>query len=221
MRIVRGTAAVLLVVAGCATSASESETEIPLPPRADLPEGGDATLLKVDAGGDGGERDAATEAEAGPAGPIVFVSSTTTVANTGGLTGADARCAGLATAAGLGGAWVAWLSNGPSGPHAADRVTSAGPWYLRSGEMVALNKIELVSGTLRHAIDRDESGAQVAASRVWTGSGTNGRYLTNDCDKWTTGTNGRVGDSSATGAAWTTAGVDGCGQQRRLYCFQN
>jgi hypothetical protein len=221
MRIVRGTAAVLLVIGGCATSESTVDPDVPLPPRAEIPDGGDATLLKIDDPVDAGAPDAendATDARTMLT-PLAFVSSTTTVANMGGLAGADAKCGALATAAGLTGTWAAWLSVS-NGPHAVDRVTSAGPWYLRTGEMVALNKTELLSGTLRHAIDHDEKGQPVAASRVWTGSGTDGRYLTNDCDKWTTGGSGRVGDSSATNAGWTTTGVDGCGQLRRIYCFQ-
>ena len=152
-------------------------------------------------------------------GPRVFVTSTSRNANFGGLAGGDLICTNLAISAGLIGKWAAWLSN-QGGPHASDRLTSVGPWSLVTGEVVATTKPQLVSGTLSHTIDHDEKGALVPASRVWTGSGTDSRYLTNDCDKWTNGANGRVGDSSSTAPAWTTTGVDDCGQLRRLYCFE-
>jgi hypothetical protein len=169
----------------------------------------DPPLLGMDGG-------AAVDASASQ---LVFVSSSTSSAKYGGLAGADARCASLATKAGLAGTWVAWLSNG-GGPHAIDRLTSAGPWRLVSGELVAQNKAELASG-LRHAIDRDERGMAVPPSRVWTGTGGNGRFLTNDCDKWSEGGNdGRCGETSAVDAKWTSVAVDSCDDQRRLYCFQ-
>ncbi len=79
-----------------------------------------------------------------------------------------------------------------------------------------------MSGTLKHAIDRDEKNVQVALARVWTGSGPDGKYSTNDCDKWTpTGNNGRAGESDKTNAAWTSAAVDDCNSLHRLYCFEN
>lgn len=150
---------------------------------------------------------------------LVFVTSLTTPGNTGGLAGADIKCNDHARNAGLNGTWVAWLS-AENGPHAIDRVTSAGPWHLRSGEMVAANKAGLMSGTLLHAIDHDEKGLAIAPGRVWTGSGTNGRYNSNDCDRWTNGNEGRVGNSGATNQGWTTSGVDNCNNSGRLYCFE-
>ena len=180
---------------------------------------------------DGGPMDAAiTDARATDTGADVdsgvrvlrvFVTSSTKNGNLGGLAGGDKICNDLALAAGLSGVFSAWLSdNGGAGPHAINRVTSPGPWRLVSGEVVAATKAVLSSGAIAHAIDHDEKGVAVAASKVWTGTGPNGLYLTNDCDKWTTGANGRVGITTAVDASWTSTSVDGCGQPRRLYCFQ-
>lgn len=157
----------------------------------------------------------------GDAGKVlrVFVTSQTVNAKLGGFNAADLRCTNLATMAGIPGLWTAWLS-AKDGPHAVDRITGSGPWHLRTGELVAPDKASLLSGSLQHAIDHDENGAAVAAGRVWTGTGTDGRFLTNDCDRWTTGTNGRVGNSGATNASWTTADVVNCGSAGRLYCFE-
>lgn len=158
-----------------------------------------------------------TDASDAGGGLQVFVTSTTTPGNMGGLAGGDAICQLLG--AKLGARWAAWLSV-EDGPHAVDRVTSAGPWLLPTGELVAADKASLVSGTLAHAIDRDENGQLVSNANVWTGSGTNGKYSEKDCDRWTTGTNGRLGNTSATNASWTRATDERCTGAQRLYCFE-
>lgn len=213
--------AVLLLVGACATPDLGPEDEVvALPDRAGPVEPVDGSRPDTNrpdtAVPDGGDA-----ADATPVGLRVFVSSSVTKATLGGLAGADLVCKNLAIAAGLGGIWAAWLSNnGGAGPHAIDHVTSAGPWRLVSGEVVANNKAELMSGTLKHAIDHDEKGVAVAPGRAWTGTGPSGQYLTNDCDKWTNGSDGRVGATDAVDGTWTSLGVDGCGNLRHVYCFQ-
>ncbi len=69
--------------------------------------------------------------------------------NLGGLQGADAHCAALATAVGAGGkTWAAYLSTqasgGRPGINARDRIGS-GPWYNAKGVMVAANVEQLHS----------------------------------------------------------------------------
>jgi hypothetical protein len=219
---------VLLVLLACgSTSPPPEDDSVGLPDRVDPPDPVDSSPVA-----DAGPKDTSvkdsppdviTDADDGGDGLHVFVSSTTPHGNAlGGQAGADGTCKSLAMAAGLGGNWVAWLSNNNGGPDAINRVTSAGPWRLvTSGEVVASTKAVLASGSLAHAIDRDEKGIVITAGRVWTGTGSNGLFLTNDCDKWTaTGTNGRVGSTAATDGNWTSTGVDGCGNPRHLYCFQ-
>jgi hypothetical protein len=209
---------VFVAMVACASSGLTSEDGLPLPPR---PE--DAAPPPDD--GDGGRQadraipDAGRDVDEIP-GPRVFVTSTASNARLGGVAGADARCAAIAGDAGIGGTWVAWLSI-EGGPHAVDRVTSIGPWHTISGGIVAANKGALVGGTLARPIDRDENGADVPPSHVWTGSGPDGRYLTNDCDRWTPGgSRGRVGATDQTTAAWTSTTTINCGLLARLYCFE-
>ena len=215
-------AVVMLAVAGaCGGSQSaEEESGLALPDRVDPVDS--ASPLGPDAGDDAaldtGVADA--PADAPPAALRVFVSSQATKGNLGGFAGADALCKSLATTAGLAGNWAAWLSGNSGGPQAVDRVTSAGPWRLVGGEVVATTKAHLVSGTLLHAIDHDEKGVLVTAGGVWTGTGPNGQYLTNDCDKWTNGTSGRAGSTAAADGAWTSKTVDACSVLYRIYCFQ-
>lgn len=212
---------VLLLLGACATPDLGPEDEtVALPDRAGPIDPGDAARPDTNRP-DTALPDASTDADAGPLGLRVFVSSTTSKANFGGMAGADLVCKALATAAGLGGNWAAWLSNnGGLGPQAIDHVTSLGPWRLVSGEVVADTKVGLMSGTLKHAIDHDEKGVLVAPGRAWTGTGPNGQYSTNDCDKWTNGSDGRVGATDAVDGTWTSVSVDGCGNLRHLYCFQ-
>ena len=195
-----------------ANLSAEDDTSVPLPDR--QVGAVDGALIDVSI-----EEDAADAADAAPPSYLVFVSSASNVANYGGVVGADAVCNQLAIAGGLSGKWVAWMST-KDGAVAIDRVTSPGPWLLTTGELVASTKTKLVSGTLEHAIDHDEKKTPVAASAVWTGTGPDGVYLTNDCDDWTTGSKGRTGVTTGVDGTWTSANVDDCTDVRRLYCFQ-
>lgn len=220
-----GVSLAVVVLAACATPNLPPEDEvIDVPDRGEPLTTGDAakldasradTFVPEDAGGD-------ARGDGGATGPRVFVSSTTMTAGAiNGLAGGDALCKSLATAAGITGSWAAWLSVHDNGPHAIDRVTGAGPWRLVSGELVATSKTTLASGTLLHAIDHDEKGVAVAPGRVWTGTGADGTYSTNDCERWSpAGGKGRVGATDAVDATWTTVNVDDCPNLRRIYCFQ-
>jgi hypothetical protein len=221
-----GVGLLLMLLMACGTSQTPADDDsVLLPDRVETvdsssvsPDGGpsDATTTTRDV-----MADVATDAAEGGAGLHAFVTSSMHAGNLGGFNGADTICTTLAHSAMLGGTWAAWLSyNGAGQPSALQHVTSNGPWRLRSGDLVALTKTELTSGMLRHAIDHDENGLAVAGARVWTGTGPNGLYLTNDCDQWTTGAQGRVGLGSAANGMWTSAAVDACGQPRHLYCFQ-
>ncbi len=217
--LVFGPGLVLGLPLACATADLAEDDGVKLPDRADAAEGAPAFDAEVREDVVQPPVDSSVPIDsAKPPTPRVFVSSTTHSGNFGGLAGADLACTNLAIAAGLGGTWAAWLSV-QGGPHAATRVAGVGPWSLVTGEVVAATHAQLVSGTLSHAIDHDEKGAVVVGGRAWTGSGTTGLYETNDCDKWTNGANGRVGDGSSTTGTWTSVGVDACGQLRRLYCF--
>jgi hypothetical protein len=110
----------------------------------------------------------------GPA-PSFFVTSQRSVTgNLGGLSGADATCQKLATAAGHAGrTWQAYLSvernqalgNQPT--HARDRI-GQGPWYNVNNQLIANNLTELHSRTGDAALFLDERGQRINGQ--WTGS---------------------------------------------------
>jgi hypothetical protein len=217
--------AALVAWFGCAEPPvdDEGDPSTPLPERtiaadASVADSG-ITPRPADASTDTGAPSA--DADAAKASFRVFVSSTTPTGNLGGIAGADALCNQLATAAKLGGTYRAWVS--VNGADAIDHVTSAGPWHLVTGELVAADKAKLASGTLSHLIDKDEKGATPAAAedRVWTATGGNGRFVAPDCAQWTGAGSGLAGEARNSNATkWTDLVAEACTQVNRVYCFE-
>jgi len=156
----------------------------------------------------------------------IFISSLTYDGDLGGLAGADTKCQAMATAANLPGTYKAWLSDSTTA--ARDRLThSAGPYVLVDGTIVAESWAGLVSGTLLHAIDKNENGS-VSTGQVWTSTADDGTAVVddqgdvNDCDEW----NNFNADfavpglgSSAT-STWTSDELDACTAIYSLYCVE-
>ncbi|MBL4635024.1 MAG: DUF1554 domain-containing protein [Kofleriaceae bacterium] len=158
----------------------------------------------------------------------VFVSSSTSGGNLGGLAGADAQCQTLANEAGLGGTYVAWLSDADK--DAVDRLTGEGPWVRVDGEQVAASKTDLVDifSNLDNGIWLDESGNFLASDRIWTGTNAGGQYIESigdNCSAWTSdamGQQARIGRVGATNKDWTSASFTSCDQTgSRIICLEN
>jgi len=105
-----------------------------------------------------------------------FVSDTSTVADLGGLSGADARCQKLAIAAGLAShSFHAYLSaeqdpaDSSQSVNARDRIGN-GPWYNSKGVLLAqdLSALHALSGDAELFLD--EKGAKINGQ--WQGSPT-------------------------------------------------
>lgn len=242
-------------VAACATEADlgqrggndggpapsgDSSTTAPSDDRPDDPSTPDASLAE----------DGATPV---PGAKRVFVTSLTftgDLAREGkgatGLEGADNLCGAHATAANLGGTWVAWISS--SAENAIDRIPDVGPWYFvdRTTKVFA-SKFYIKQGPLVPLM-KDERGVNVTSEFVWTGTDNRGQYDVrpryyaqgvsfpiSGCSDWTSSATGSVGGvharasygrASAIADRWTDngTGYDGsstdCNQQLRLYCFE-
>jgi hypothetical protein len=138
----------------------------------------------------------------------VFVSSTWSLGDLGGLASAAVSCQQLATSAGLGRSSVAWLSDAST--DAIDRLHGDGPFVaVGSGAVVAIDRADLTSGLLRSRIDRTDTGALGNASG-WTGTDTDGTRADsgNFRDGWTNATRsffGQTGSSQRTNGSWTDA----------------
>ncbi len=125
-------------------------------------------------------------------------------ANLGGLEGADAHCAALATAVGAGGkTWRAYLSTqGAGGVNARDRIGS-GPWYNAKGVQIAANVDELHSEAALTGKENSltEAGNMVKGRGdepnqhdILTGSQADGTAFTDGtdhtCNNWTSSSEG-------------------------------
>ena len=156
-----------------------------------------------------------------------FVTSTTSVTgNLGGLTGADATCQRLATAAGHSGTWRAYLSverdpaNGNQPTHARDRIGN-GPWFNANRLLIANNLSELHSRTGDAELFVTEHGLRVNGQwagsptpnehDILTGSTADGRVAAGlTCADWTSDSAnviGQVGHSDGMGPNMNTAGA--------------
>ena len=113
----------------------------------------------------------------------------------GGLAGADAHCAALASAAGSQGReWRAYLSasavDGQPDVHARDRIGS-GPWFNARGAQVAadVDDLHALSNELGARTSLDEDGQTVAGGihDILTGSNPDGTLAgdTATCSNWT------------------------------------
>ncbi len=157
----------------------------------------------------------------------VFVSSTTYKGDLGGLTGADDTCQGIAEKTGLGGTWMAWLSDDTVGP--ADRFITKGgnrPYVLLNMMKIADDWADLVDGSLDTQLNRTEMNTAGAGSNsVWTNTGVDGHPSStmNTCVKWTDGTgspNGNYGERNQSDMRWTNKGANSCSNTFHIYCFE-
>jgi hypothetical protein len=152
----------------------------------------------------------------------IFVTSTVSTGNLGGFAGADSTCNALATAAGLPGTYVAWLSDGTT--DASARVTSNGPYVTPTGDLVASTLADLTDGSLNTPIDDDEDGSPVPLREVWTGTLSDGSSAGDDCSGWTSGSVSvlaTVGHNTSTSSNWTDVFLQLCDRTNvGLYCLQ-
>jgi hypothetical protein len=152
----------------------------------------------------------------------VFVSSTRSNGNIGGVAAADARCAALAQGVGLEGEFRAWLST--AAVSAIDRVAGSRGWVRLDDKGVADAPQDLLQGRLYYPIRLDESGRDVGdILTTWTGTDGTGRLLVGQsCDDWTSNVAlfGATGTPSWLGTGFTFGGSTTCGEERPIYCFE-
>jgi len=176
-----------------------------------------------------------------------FVTSeTSTTANLGGLTAADARCQRLAAAVGHGSkTWRAYLSVENPATNARDRIGN-GPYYNSAGAMLAADKDALHARSGDAALFIDERGNRINGQwqgspspvqhDILTGSTATGMLMAgNTCADWTATTGmSLVGHSDGLGPGmnsappynqWAGSHEGECGDTAarggsgRTYCF--
>ena len=157
----------------------------------------------------------------------VFVTSNTWNGDLGGLSGADDKCQQSADDAGLGGTWVAFLSNGTS---ASSRIPE-GPYVRLDGATIANDKGDLLDGSISVPINLNETGG-TNSGFVFTGSNASGSSYgssTNGlCVGWTRGCGvcygnhfyAQVGRADRSNDDWVDVGWVKCHTGSHLYCFE-
>jgi hypothetical protein len=155
---------------------------------------------------------------------FAFVTSTSVVPGAlGGLAQADQLCQQRATAGGLPGRYVAWLST--STTSAVSRVSGARGWIRPDGREFADSIQGLLLGKMFSPLRVDELGRDVTANGgdplVLTGTQITGMLSAyGDCASWTdpAGTT-EGGVASAEGESFTQDNSFDCATPRPLYCF--
>ena len=154
----------------------------------------------------------------------VFTTSTVYSGTIGGLTEADAKCADTAKAAGLGGTFIALLSD--SSTNAIDRIEDVGPWQLVSGETAFATRADIATMPLV-PLGVDEKGRTLSQGCAWTGSKVEAKLAPELCMNWAVGDNsttGRSGNIAVGDQRWiegaTDCGAVACNVKHHLYCFE-
>ncbi len=125
-------------------------------------------------------------------------------------------CSEAAKNAGLGGHWVAWLSD--STHDAKKRISRTDTGYYRlDGKKIADNKDDLISGSLKNPINISEKLKGVN-EKVWTWSDNTGVY-SEGCYLLIP-RSATYGNSSST-TSWSYSGLEDCSHYLHLYCFEN
>jgi len=151
---------------------------------------------------------------------LVFVTSQSYTGNLGGLAGADTKCNVLATNAGLGGTWVAWLST--SGGSAISRIVDQ-QYRNTNGEVAFTSKFFMSIVGAWVAINYDEFGNSTGSDLAWTASNAVGLQRPDTCSDWAS-TSGEAGTGNpSVSNEWSLSGVatSPCTESHRLICFEN
>ena len=151
----------------------------------------------------------------------VFLSGPTYTGNLGGLSGADQACNLVAHNAGLGGTWMAWMSD--ASVSAPDRLMGDGPWVRIDGQLIASSKADLIDGALGNWLNVTENGFSLLdGTRVMTATDDHGVPSEYDCDGWTSNAASKFAIAGTPFAAggWSLSELRPCSFGTRLYCFE-
>ncbi len=145
-----------------------------------------------------------------------------------GLAGADSVCQAAADAQTLGGTWKALLSD--STTDAVSRINlPANEVQLIDGTVIAKGWNDLKDGMIANRVQVDETGSNIGAVSVTTGSNsdfTKATAISDElCDDWTTnspaGSKSRVvGNSNSVAEPWLNNATAACNLSLRLYCME-
>lgn len=150
---------------------------------------------------------------------LVFVTSTASTGNLGGIAGADALCQGRAAAAGLVGTYRAWLST--STTSALARIGTASGWIRRDGKPFARTQADLLAGRHLYPVRLTETGADVGVSDFFQSTNASGALSGGTCGDWTLADSSsvRTGRTSGVGSLFSQGSSTTCAATLRVVCF--
>jgi len=163
--------------------------------------------------------DVTIEAEFAPIPNRVFVTSTTYDGAFGGIAAADAICSARATAAGLNGTFIAYLSDATTS--AATRLTGSRGWVRTDGAPFADLVTAFSTGNIVFPLRIDETGNDLGSADLFTGT-SGGVASLKHCLGWTSSLATDLGTGTYTAlAAQAMFSFDmSCDQPRHLACVE-
>lgn len=157
----------------------------------------------------------------------IFVSSTDHDGNLGGVAGADAICATLATTAGLVKTYKAIISD--SSVNAKERLLLLGSIVMvraNGNQVVVANTPDTLwdtdNTTLLSNVALDEYGSERVGVTPWTGTAASGVGSLNFCSDWASNSNlldGDYGSTDSRGPTWLELSFEDCDQLNPIYCI--
>jgi len=161
---------------------------------------------------------------------LAFITHNRVPPTFGNVAGGNALCQAVASDAGFGGTFRAWLSSVDGGSPSASFQRDGGPWVRLSDKaLIAVDWNDLTAGPPYpvSSIAFDELGqVPVPGDRtVWTGTSKAGvsAGTNTDCNGWTQQTstlNAMTGECDYNTAQWTEFLPQLCAATFRLYCFE-
>lgn len=185
------------------------------------------------AGGEGGSP--------GPGVKIAFVTSVAYTGNLGGLDGADAKCATLASAANLSGTFRAWLSDSTGSPSTRFTHPTVDYVFVDRTTVFAHGWVDLTSTSPKPAFNMNELGGTAAISdtpcaglnggyAVWVSTNNDGTPAPqvadgdHTCSNWSSeaveATAVGLGSPTAYWIGFCSSGVPSCSKHAPIYCFE-
>ncbi|MBA3459633.1 MAG: InlB B-repeat-containing protein [Deltaproteobacteria bacterium] len=158
---------------------------------------------------------------------LMFTTSMTTTGAFIGINGADSLCKNLASARGLPGAYLAYISG--TNTAAPSRFAGVSGWVRVDNAPVMSSIGQFGGGSLFNPPILDEAGANLANSGqlgVWTATRADGTYVGQNCNNsnspadWsTTSARTTAGACSATDSTVVDEGFASCVTPLRIYCL--
>ena len=158
----------------------------------------------------------------------LFVTSSATTAQFGGVSNADGVCNSLAATYFPNATFFAWLSEGDASA-GSKLASSKAPFVLPDGTQVVAGSAALFAASVQtpldHAINETEDGGPGATFNVWTGTLIDGGVDTANtrCNDWKSASDASstsVGYSNTADEGWTDAYLRSCNLVAHFYCVE-